>query len=597
MMRLLVAVAVPSLCLSFGYFKEEVCSEAEYIVIGGGSAGAIVATKLAKAGSCVTLIEAGPDDRDYRGDGAPLDVAVPVNWAGLSAAAPEIIHASWTAPVWETERPYDFTAKADLGYPISDFAEQEYSGKILGGSSSVNAMVYIRGADAIYDRWGSDRWNSSVLLPKWEALEEELGPRSTSLMTPAATAWVDAAYEEFGFLEISEEDCAADIANIGQDAAGFCRGISRSISAENGERLSTAYTFLTDEVRALPNLKILVSTRVLTLQFYDKSAASPRIIGVVVKSDAEENEYYIGASREVIVSAGAKLSPQLLLISGIGPAAELEAVGVSPIVDSPGVGKNLTSHVAAFIFLPVKQPDFGIVPCCFTPTTSLVDFMTFFSSDICKQTNCGLADISVVFANLPAFVAASPEELARLGALPFGVVAAGVSRFTGSKARGEVILKSSDPYDWPLVDPNYRGDPEDVIIMKEAIEKVMAVANAANDTFGEGLRFPFQNSTLEETIERTSQTYWHPLTTNRMGDDINAVVDFDLKVYGVRGLRVIDNSIAPIMPNANTNPCAMIIGFHGADIILEEENPIAQCPTACHPLVEGDASAYDCSAC
>mmetsp|Transcript_14013 Transcript_14013/g.45731 ORF Transcript_14013/g.45731 Transcript_14013/m.45731 type:complete len:137 (+) Transcript_14013:1116-1526(+) len=136
--------------------------------------------------------------------------------------------------------------------------------------------------------------------------------------------------------------------------------------------------------------------------------------------------------------------------------------------------------------------------------------------------------------------------------------------------------------------------------MLEGIRTVLDVANAANGTFGDVLRFPLPNSTLEETLERSLQTYYHPVGTARMGDDDNAVVGFDLKVTNVRGLRVVDNSIVPLIPNANTNPCAMIIGYHGADLILEEPNPIAPCPAACHPQKGDDnntAASLDCSAC
>mmetsp|Transcript_14013 Transcript_14013/g.45730 ORF Transcript_14013/g.45730 Transcript_14013/m.45730 type:complete len:266 (+) Transcript_14013:270-1067(+) len=265
-------------------------------------------------------------------------------------------------------------------------------------------------------------------------------------MTPASRAWTAAAAgDEFGLEEIPLEECHRALPNAAK--AAFCSGSSRTVSSETGRRLSTSTVFLTDEVRALPNLEILVDTRALRLEYFDPAEVPPRVVGVTVVDASSKEESYVAASREVIVSAGAKLTPQLLLISGLGPAAELEAAGADPVVDLPGVGKNLTSHFLTLIFLPLLEPDQGLLPCCFTPSSSGIDFYAYDTSSLCLERQCGVADINIIFLHGSSFTGASAEEIARLDALPNGNIVVGISHYANTKARGSVVLKSNDPAD------------------------------------------------------------------------------------------------------------------------------------------------------
>ncbi|KAJ8602788.1 hypothetical protein CTAYLR_002594 [Chrysophaeum taylorii] len=496
------------------------------------------------AGKRVVLVEAGPDDREFS------DVRTPVKWLEMH---PEITYKHYTEKVWETPR-------------RSGLAEVELGGKVLGGSSSINGMVYLRGAKSVYDKWGWGDLN-------WEALEDALGPLGTATPTRAAEAFLDAARENFGFEDAKNDDC-----EFLPDSKGdaFCKRTAQTISPR-GHRISSATAFLTDEVRRLPNLRILTKTRALRIEFENDGSVAT---GVLVEREGKEE--IIEARNEVILCAGALLTPQLLLLSGIGPASELESIGIRPRVDLPGVGKNLTSHAVADVLIPLKRRDDGLTEV--TNTTTFLDAYAYMYSSFCKAVRCAAPDVALTAAYFPKFRAANGEETARIQALPQGHVAVAASRYGSPKARGTVSLRSADPRDSPKIDPNYLGSAEDVAIILEGMRRIQDIARSAANVFGEPMAFPRPNSTLRETFERTAMTYFHPVGTARMGDDETAVVDFDLRVRGgggVRNLRVADASVIPLIPNANTNPAAMMIGLKAADLILQDDDDAERKKNAC----------------
>ena len=533
--------------LGFGYIdEEEPCGMAEYVVIGGGSSGAVVASRLALAGKCVTLMEAGPDDSasfvDVNGD--PLDVFVPLQWPNQEYSA--ATYTFWSEDVFETPRERPEGLPADLGSEEGPYRVNSYQGKVLGGSSVANVMAYLRGGNESYE-FGVEGWSAADSVKVFDDVEDVLGPLQTSATTPSGDAFQDALLSD-GFRAF-DGNCR-DLANSPVDA--FCA--SEQTIDPNGRRISSATAFLPPDLRASKYLTILTSTRALRLLFDDD-----RCVGVEYET-SDEVRKNMTVANEVILSAGALLSPQLLMISGIGVKADLDALGIPVLSDLP-VGRNLQTHVLIPHFFPLRQAGIGFAPNFIDPTQTGSELYAMMYSSKCS--NCTEPDVSLLFFHAPTHQAANATERERLFSEPNGTVALGISRFGGVQGRSAVKLRSADPRDYPLYSLDFLHD-DDLDVMVEAAERAQRIMQHRPDVFGDNILF---GDDIRASLERTAQPYYHNVGTCKIGD----VVDAQLKVIGLEGLRVADASIIPNVPNANTNPAALLVGYRAADLILNEE--------------------------
>ena len=512
----------------------------DYIVVGGGSAGCAIATRLSEDPNCsVLLLEAGPDYPEF--EQLPDDLKLGNNvW--LSAYGPH----NW-------------------GYTARLTSEQESlvipRGKATGGSSAVNGQVLFRGIPEDYDRWaewGNDEWGFTQVLPYFNKLETDLdfggddfhgsnGPvpvRRTPRdeWMPHATAFEQACVAE-GF-PIDEDQNHPESTGVSPRARNNIDGI----------RMSNAINYL-NMARHRLNLTIRGSVTARRILFEGK-----RAIGIEAESGGE---VFSVEADEIIVSSGAIASPQLLMLSGIGPAEHLRSFGIEVVHDSPGVGQNLRDHpAAAALYHAVGDP-----PDVQAPTIQVGLRYTVEGSDL--RNDMQLSPMLMTSEHRPAHVEID-EDLNYIG------LSASLQLALG---KGELKLQSTDPHVQPLLNYNYYQDEEgeDLRRMREAIR--LGVRMAESSSFSDLLLDRIMPSDeelrsddlLDEWLRRNSGTSHHVSGTCKMGPDSDpmAVVDQYLKVRGVEGLRVADASIMPDCIRANTNATTIMIGEKVADFIKE----------------------------
>jgi len=531
----------------------------DYIIIGGGSAGCVLANRLsADPANRVCLVEAGPVDRNPLihmpfGIGALVGKAF-VNWA------------FWSTP------------QRELG------GRRTYQprGKTLGGSSSINATVCTRGHASDYDRWaelGCTGWSYADVLPYFcrsETYRAPLadrdrpfhgtdGPLSVSerrYTNPLSEAFVEAGVQA-GYAR-NDDFNGADQEGVGQF----------KVFQIDGERCSNARGYLTPEVLARPNLEIrtgLQCTRVLL----DGDLATG------VECDDGRQRITLNAAREVILSAGAFQSPQLLMLSGIGPREELTRHGIPVVVDAPEVGANLQDHLEVIVETRARsRVGFaargrgwwtlikGLFQYLFRRTGPYTSNGPEAGGFIRSRAGEDIPDMQWHFsavANLKHGLEMS-VLLKRFGYIVYVYA-------LRPRSRGWVRLASGNPLDAPEIDPNYLAEPEDVSDLVRGVRKTRELlAQPAFDAHRDVELHPGpdveSDEALEDFVRRTAETTYHPVGTCRMGGDDRSVVDPDLKVRGVRALRVVDASVMPTLVGANTNAGTTMIAEKGADLIL-----------------------------
>lgn len=518
----------------------------DYIVIGAGSAGCAVTGRLVEAGAEVLILEAGVTDEQQ-------EIHVPVAFPMLFKSA-----LDWN---YETEPQKYLNARQDY-WP---------RGKMFGGSSSINAQIYQRGAPTDYDGWaslGNDGWSWSDVLPIFKRSEnQERGPSQYHGVggplnvadlrdpNPLTTAFVQACAEE-GFALNDDFNGAT------QEGFGLYQ-----VTQKGGMRWSAARAYLHDALEQ-ENCTAIAGAQVTRL-----NVEKGRCTGVVYVKDGEENT--VTAGKEVILSGGAINSPQLLMLSGIGPSEQLRELGIEVVHHLPGVGQNLQDHMMA----PVAHHTDREIS--LTAASSEEQAAKFQNDQMGMLTsNVGEAGGFVtLFDDSPApelqFHFAPGWFILHGAGNPSGHGLTLAPTLVGTKSVGSMWLRSADPFEKPALDPAYLEDERDMEVLLEGIRIARQIlGSGALDEFRGDEYLPGAalngDEELREHIRNFATGIYHPVGTCKMGSDDEAVVDDGLRVRGIERLRVADASIMPTIINANTNAPSIMIGEKCSDLVLAE---------------------------
>ncbi|MDB4973318.1 MAG: hypothetical protein JWN48_1659, partial [Myxococcaceae bacterium] len=519
----------------------------DYIVVGGGSSGCVVAGELARDPSLtVGLIELGD-----RADDHPET---------LSADGYKDAFANDDLVLERFSTPQPYCGKQRLFLA---------SGKGMGGSGAINGMVYTRGSREDYESWPGG-WNYDDLLPAFEAVENKLRVRPRP-STEFTEAFVKSA-EQAGFRRSSLHD--GDLSGV----IGY-----QPMNYEGDARRSSYVAFVREPRQE--NLQIITRALVRRVVFEGK-----RAIGVELEQDGKVR--IVRARREVVLSAGALETPKLLCLSGVGPAPLLQAFGIEQVTHSPGVGQNLHDHPNVTLFFVGRQPVDSFYPQLYAfhranPASDLPPRQ----SDTCyvmypARSSLREAAMRMVPPKLPA--ALYGDKAKRL--IRSGIAAATSLTLTQNliertwgcvvilgkpKSRGQLSLGSRDPAAQALIDPAYFSHPEDMETMVKGVELARRIASGSPlQVFGNLGVLPPSFVTREEHlrtfIEHNAMTTFHYAGTCRMGEDEASVVDPELRVRGTEALRVADASVAPFTPVSAMNAPSMMIGMRAAKFLRSE---------------------------
>lgn len=517
--------------------------QVDYVIVGAGAAGCVLADQLSVSGASVLLLEAGSPDRN-------INTKIPAAFSKLFKSKHD-----WN---YETT-PQPHLHDRSLYWP---------RGKMLGGSTSMNAMIYQRGHRATFDQWASDGnegWGYHDLLPVFLSLEDQErgandfhgvgGPLAVSdlrTVNPLSEAFVEAAVSA-GF---DRNDDFNDDTQLGFG--------TYQVTQRNGVRASAATAFLKPAMKR-PNLTVQTGAHATRIVMRGGRATG-------VQYRLRGDSHVVHCTHEVILCGGAVNSPQLLMLSGIGPERHLGTVGIEVAVDSPNVGKNLIDHLVC------GASYFVNAPITLAHAESLKPVIEYARSRTgMLSTNVAEAGGFVQIDDGPV-----PEIQFHFAPVLFTNHGLGSSKADGMTigatlvdvaSRGEITLASSDPFAAPIIDPRYLSDSTDLwrLVEGSKLARELAAQPALKYYVDEEDLPGVAVGTADQWAEHVraqSESLYHPVGTCAMGPDDDSVLDAELRVRGVDGLRVADASILPSIVNANTQAVTMVVGKRCAEMVL-----------------------------
>ncbi|MEU8317930.1 GMC family oxidoreductase N-terminal domain-containing protein [Nonomuraea sp. NPDC048881] len=508
----------------------------DYVIVGAGSAGCVLANRLSADPSVsVALVEAGGHDDK-------LEIRMPAGFAKL----------------FKTDYDWNFTTAKQ-----GEMSGRELywpRGRVIGGSSSLNAQMWVRGCQEDYDQWGVPGWTYEEVLPYFTRAEQRVGSNHGGVYGTSGPLYVSELRSPnvttAAFLRACEELGLTRLAELnGRSNEGYC---PTPVTQNRGRRWSAADAYLRPAA-ARPNLTVLTGATVDRVVF-----EGSRAVGI-----EHSGGTLVRAAREVVLSAGAIGSPYLLMRSGVGAAEELRDAGVPVVRELPEVGKNLQDHLASGVYVECKEP------VTLTKAESLVNLLRYI------VLRSGMLTTNV--GEAVAFVRTSAEEPApdiELVFAPGPFVDHGLTPPTGHgltvgvvllqpQSRGRVGLSGRDV----LIDPGYLSAEADVKRLVAGLKTAKQVfATSAMKRYAGGPMAPYWGPESDEELARwvreRGETLYHPVGTCRMGADEGSVVDPSLRVRGLEGLRVVDVSVMPTLNRGHTHAPAIMIGEKGSELIL-----------------------------
>jgi choline dehydrogenase len=532
----------------------------DFIIVGSGSAGSVVAERLSANGRYTVLVlEAGGSDRRFF-------ISMPLGYGKT---------------FYDKSVNWMYRAEPDPG--LGGNADYWPRGKVLGGSSSINAMVYVRGAREDFDEWrdrGNPGWGASDLLPVFRALEDHDAPANSlgrggpmhitdcsNLFHPLANELIKAA-QEAGL------SYNPDFNGEKQEGVGAFQ-----LTTKAGRRMSAARAFLRPAMKR-PNVTVITQAMVTRVLFEGKRAT-----GVEFARNGKSET--VKASREVIVSGGSVNTPQLLELSGVGDAAHLRNLGISVVQDNRQIGENLQDHLGINYTYRANVPSLNqVLRPWWGKALAGIEYLLLRTGPLSISMNQGggffRTDPSRKRANMQLYFQAFSTIVPKTGERPILTpdpwpgFSIGLSNCRPTST-GSIHIRSANPLEQPRIVPNAFSTDHDVAEMLDAVKflrRIAATPTMSKLIVEELLPGPACQSDDEliADFRRRSGTVYHPVCTCRMGPDPwQSVVDPRLRVHGVDGLRIIDCSVFPNIISGNTNAAAMMVGAKGAELVLEDQ--------------------------